>query len=154
MLKKIDLPPVWALGSALVSYLLARYLPIYSFEGLLSGWVATALPVALVVAGFSLAVWAALWFRRKSTAIEPRRIPSALVVEGPYRLTRNPMYSGLALVLLGLSIWFGAVSGFVGPVGFVLIITKRFIEKEEAVLREEFGEAPDSYLRATRQWLY
>ena len=154
MLKKIDIPPVWTLGFAIVSYLLARNLPIYSFDGLLSGWVGSALPIALVAAGILLVLWSALWFRRKSTTIEPHRTPTALIVEGPYRLSRNPIYSGMALVLLGLSIWFGAISGFVGPVGFVLIITKRFIEKEEAVLRREFGEQADSYLRATRQWLY
>lgn len=154
MLKKLDVPPVWALGLAIISYLLASFLPIFSFENLLSGWVSRALPLALIVGGFALALWSAFWFWRKSTAIEPRRTPTSLIVEGPYKLSRNPIYSGMALVLLGFSLLLGAVSGFVGPVGFVLIITKRFIENEEAVLRQEFGEAAETYIRATRQWLY
>ena len=60
----------------------------------------------------------------------------------------------MALVLLGLSVWFGAVSGFVAPVAFVVIITKRFIEPEEATLRKEFGDEAEDFIRATRRWLY
>jgi protein-S-isoprenylcysteine O-methyltransferase Ste14 len=60
----------------------------------------------------------------------------------------------MALVLLGLSIWFGAVSGLVAPVAFVLIITRRFIKPEEATLRKEFGAEAESYMRTTRRWFY
>lgn len=154
MLKKIDIPPVWVLGLAIISYVLARYLPIYTFADLSSGWVGTVLSVGLVAAGISLVLWSAYWFRRKSTPIEPRRTPTTLIVDGPYRLSRNPIYSGMALVLLGLSVWFGAVSGFAAPVAFVVIITKRFIEPEEATLRKEFGDEAEGYIRATRRWLY
>ena len=109
-----DLPPVWALGILAVQWGLARALPVVRLDGAafaVPGW-------ALVAAGFGLALWAALWFRRKRTSIEPRDTPAALIVEGPYRMSRNPIYAGMALALIGAGLLLGAFSSVAAAFAF------------------------------------
>ncbi len=139
-----DLPPVWALGAAVLGWGLARFVPMAP----LSRWPA----VPLAVAGFGLMVWAALWFRRKRTPIEPREAPKALIVEGPFRINRNPIYSGMLLVLLAWAFFLGAVSALLPAVAFLLVVDRRFVPGEEAALRAGFGPEAGRYLAATRRW--
>lgn len=143
-----DLPPVWALGFAFGEWLLARELPIVAFGSRLTELVGSI----LVLIGFGTIVWAALWFRRKATAIEPNETPTALIVEGPYRINRNPIYSGMTIGLVGLGLCFGAVSSLVLALLFPALITWRFVRREEAVLRRVFGPEADRYLSRTRRW--
>ncbi len=152
MLKKFDLPPIWALGLAVLSYLLARFVPVYSIAHWFPGVAGWLVPLVIFDAGILLVFWSAFWFRRKATSIHPYSTPTSLIVEGPFRFSRNPIYSGMAVALTGLALWFGALSAFAGPVLFVWVIGKRFIEREEAALREQFGEEAVRYLKATRRW--
>jgi protein-S-isoprenylcysteine O-methyltransferase Ste14 len=83
----------------------------------------------------------------------PFKEVSALVTTGVYRVTRNPMYLGMALVLFGTSITVGAYSAlFVAPI-FMAIIEFRFIRPEEVMLRELFGDVFDNYCKLVRRWL-
>ena len=113
---------------------------------------ADALGWLLVAGGLALIGWAALWFRRKRTSIEPREVPRALIVEGPYRVNRNPIYAGMALILLGAGLVLGALSSVVLAFAFPFIITRRFVIGEEAALREAFGAEADAYIARTRRW--
>ncbi|MCK5930761.1 MAG: isoprenylcysteine carboxylmethyltransferase family protein [Fulvimarina manganoxydans] len=143
-----DLPPIWAAGFALAEWGLARVLPVVDFA---SG-LAAAIGVALSLAGFSLAAWAAVWFSRKKTSIEPGDVPTSLIVEGPFRVNRNPIYTGMALVLVGIAFWIGALSALALALLFPFVITARFIREEEASLRSAFGVEAEAYLRRTRRW--
>ncbi|MCB8836542.1 isoprenylcysteine carboxylmethyltransferase family protein [Aurantimonas sp. VKM B-3413] len=143
-----DLPPVWALGTAVLEWLGARFLPLGSFwspPAALAG-------IVLVIGGVALAGWAALWFRRKRTPIEPGETPRQLIVEGPYRFNRNPIYSGMALVLFGIALWLGAFSSFLLAAIFPIVIHIRFVRREEAMLREAFGEEAERFFARTRRW--
>ncbi|GAB1378554.1 methyltransferase family protein [Pararhodobacter aggregans] len=142
-----DLPPVWAFGVFLLQGLLARLLPLAG----LGGW-AWPLGWVLLAAGLGLAGWAALWFWRKRTAIEPRRVPKALIVEGPYRLNRNPIYTGMALALLGTGFLWGTLSALLVVALFPPLITHRFIRAEEQALLDTFGAEAERYSAATRRW--
>ena len=139
-----DLPPVWAAGTVAAQAVAAWAMPIVRLPGA-SGW--SWLPL---VAGLALALWAALWFRRRRTTIEPREAPSALIVEGPFRLNRNPIYTGMALCLIGTGLWFEALSSLLLALVFPWIITIRFIREEEATLRAAFPET--DYFDRTRRW--
>jgi protein-S-isoprenylcysteine O-methyltransferase Ste14 len=139
-----DLPPVWAIGAAALAWALARWLPLAS----LPAWPAPPLGVA----GVGLAIWSAWWFRVKRTPIEPRETPRALIVEGPYRLNRNPIYTGMALVLLAWAFWLGAATALLPAIAFPLVIDRRFVRSEEAALRAAFGPEVDRYFAATRRW--
>ena len=143
-----DLPPVWALAFALAAIALGRWLPPGPFQNPAWRW----LGVALMLAGFGLAIWAARWFRRKRTTIYPSGAPTRLIVEGPFRINRNPIYTGMALVVLGGAfLWGGPVSLIVAAL-FPALITRRFIHAEEAALRTAFGPEADRYFAKTRRW--
>ncbi len=107
----------------------------------------------LVAAGIAMIGWSALWFYRKKTTIEPHHTPKTLIVEGPFRISRNPIYLGMLAILLGIVFAYGALSTVVLPGIFAIILTKRFILPEEALLIEQFGDEARRYLAATRRWL-
>ncbi len=66
----------------------------------------------LVAAGIALVLWAAGLFRRADTTIKPFQEATTLVVSGPFRLTRHPMYAGMVGVLLGIGLFLGSASPF------------------------------------------
>ena len=142
-----DLPPIWALGVYLLQQALAAWLPIVP----LGEW---AVPVGrvFIALGLGLILWAAFWFARKRTAIEPRHVPSALIVEGPYRLNRNPIYTGLAVVLVGTGLTAGALASVLAAGLFPWIVGRRFVRDEEEGLRRAFGVEAEAYIAATRRW--
>jgi protein-S-isoprenylcysteine O-methyltransferase Ste14 len=144
-----DLPPVWLAGFLALASLLDQGLPLVEAFGPV--WRGAGVLVAL--ASLGLIGWSAFWFWRRRTTIEPHHTPSALIVEGPYRLSRNPIYLGLLGLLTGYVLWLGALSPVVLPFAFHMILTRRFIEKEEALLRRLFGAEAHAYLERTRRWI-
>ncbi|NDV85564.1 isoprenylcysteine carboxylmethyltransferase family protein [Aurantimonas aggregata] len=143
-----DLPPVWAMATIAASVLAAWLVPIARFG---SAW-STGLGILLAVVGIAIMAWSALWFRRKKTEIMPRQTPTALIVEGPYRINRNPIYTGMALVVLGVAFWLGALSAVAIAMIYPFVITARFIRGEEAGLRQAFGFEAERYFARTRRW--
>jgi protein-S-isoprenylcysteine O-methyltransferase Ste14 len=143
-----DMPPVWALATIAAAGVAAWLFPIARFG---SAW-STGLGILLALVGVALMGWATLWFRRKDTQIMPRETPTALIVEGPYRINRNPIYTGMALVVLGVAFWLGALSAVAIAMIYPFVITSRFIRGEEAALRRNFGAEADSYFQRIRRW--
>ncbi|NKX44727.1 methyltransferase family protein [Roseicyclus persicicus] len=144
-----DLPPVWLLLGLVLAWVLATWLPLVRLFG--PAWQAAG--VLLALAGTGLILWAAWWFWRKRTTIEPHHEPGRLIVEGPYRFSRNPIYLGMLAILTGAVLWHGALSGLPLPFAFAAILTRRFIAPEEAALRRAFGAEAHDYLDRTRRWL-
>ena len=140
-----DLPPIWAAGVWLAQQAAARWVPVARFD---AGWVGPA----LVALGLGMIVWSAVWFWRKRTPIEPHHAPTALIVEGPYRPNRNPIYTGLAAILLGTGLNVGALASVALAALFPLIVTRRFVRPEEDGLRAAFGAEADAYIARTRRW--
>lgn len=144
-----DIPPVWLAGFLAAAWILDRGLPLVQAFGplyqLLGG--------LLMLAALALIGWAGLWFWRKRTTIEPHHTPTRLIVEGPYRLGRNPIYLALLLILAGYILWLGSLSPVLLPFAFHRVLTRRFIEPEEATLRRVFGAEAQAYLTRTRRWL-
>lgn len=75
-----------------------------------------------------------------------------LLVEYHFRINRNPIYSGMTMMLLGWAIVLGALTAFVPVVVFPFIIARRFIADEEQRLRDAFGQAAEDYLGRSRRW--
>ncbi|CUH26229.1 Putative protein-S-isoprenylcysteine methyltransferase [Jannaschia seosinensis] len=140
-----DLPPVWAASILIIQILAAWIVPVVQFEADVLGWV-------VVAAGFALILWSALWFLRRRTTIEPRQTPTTLIVEGPFRLNRNPIYSGMALILIGAGLLLGALSAVLLALVFPPVVTRRFIVGEERDLRAAFGDEAERYISTTRRW--
>lgn len=143
-----DIPPVWALATLAVQAIAAFLLPVVPLEGA----VVTALGWLAIASGLGLVGWSAFWFWRKRTSIEPRDTPARLIVEGPFRLNRNPIYTGIALVLLGCGLLLGALSSVLLAALFPLVITRRFVRAEEVALRAAFGPEAEGYIARSRRW--
>jgi len=140
-----DLPPLWLAGHMAAAWALARWLPLWRFDAGAAGRVVIVLGVALIL-------WSAWWFWRKRTPIEPRHTPRALIVEGPYRLNRNPIYTGLVVILAGWALSLGALSALLTVPVLPVVLTRRFISPEEAALRAAFGAEAERYLTRSRRW--
>lgn len=111
--------------------------------------------VILVVAGVAFDVLGLLAFRASRTTVNPLKPEraSSIVTGGVYRISRNPMYLGLALILLAWAAWLSALWPFAGPVIYVLYITRFQIAPEERVLKAIFGEEYLAYAARVRRWL-
>lgn len=109
----------------------------------------------LVLAGVAFDLLGLVAFRASRTTINPLKPErtSTLVTAGVYRITRNPMYVGMGLLLFAWAIFLAALPPFAGPVVFVLYITRFQIRPEERVLNEIFGEEYSTYAARVRRWL-
>jgi len=145
----IDLPPVWMLGFLAVIWAQAKLWNPFDFQNpnaTLAGWV-------LIVLAVLLSGWAALQFLIKRTSIVPRNKPSALIAEGPYRLSRNPIYLADAMIILGWALLMGSAIGLILVPVFMGVITTRFIIGEEAGLKAAHPDSQAAFFRKTRRWL-
>ena len=147
--KRKIVPPIYLLLTLLVMGALhfgapiARIIdPALSYSG-----------VALIILGITITAIAAHAFARAGTPIIPFEPSTALVAGGLYRVTRNPMYLGLVVILLGAGVLFGTVSPFLTIPVFVWIIQKMFIEAEERFLEEIFGAQYLAYKGKVPRWL-
>lgn len=108
------------------------------------------IPLAI---GVVLNLVSAGMFKRSATTIKPFGDPSALVLGGFYRYTRNPMYLGFLLILLGVGLLLGnAASLLVLPL-YVAFITHRYIRHEEQSMEARFGNEYRSYKARVRRWI-
>ena len=145
-MKWLDIPPLWLLLFAVTAWL-SRSVVMAGSPYL------SALGTGLVAGGLVTIALAAWEMYRHRTTIVPHMQPDALVTTGPFAISRNPIYLADALILLGLSLRWDAPIGVLLVPAFVWLITRRFIQAEEARLSEHFGAAFDAYRRDTRRWL-
>jgi len=144
-------PPVVFLSVAGLSWLASRAAPALDF--ILPH--RNAMVVALLVAGVCVALLGVASFRRARTTVNPVKPEktSALVMSGVYRYTRNPMYLGLLLVLLGWSSFLANALAFVFVPVFILYMNRFQIHPEERVLVSMFGQEFMAYRSKVRRWL-
>lgn len=113
-----------------------------------------AVGMAIFFAGWILPVWAYRRFRVVGTELDPvSERNAALVTDGPFRLTRNPMYLGLCVATLGMALWVGAWPMLVAPVAVFAVANWGHIPFEEAKMRRQFGADYDAYAAKVRRWI-
>lgn len=119
------------------------------------GPVRLAVATLLVALGVVIALGGVVSFRRARTTVNPLKpeTSATLVSTGVYSFTRNPMYLGMALVLLAWSVFLSSPWSVAGPILFVTYITRFQIIPEERVLGRLFGEAFAEYERRVRRWI-
>jgi protein-S-isoprenylcysteine O-methyltransferase Ste14 len=146
---RMFVPPVYFLVALLLMGFFHRVAPgarilaaPYSYGGLV-----------LIALALGLIVWAAFLFRRAGTNIRPYLPSTALVVSGPYKFTRNPMYLGMAGALLGTAVFMGSLTPFIVLPAFMALISERFIVPEETKLEAAFGRDYLDYKARVRRWL-
>jgi protein-S-isoprenylcysteine O-methyltransferase Ste14 len=126
-LNLVDLPATWRIGAAL----------------------------AIAVIGMAFDVAGLIAFRRAKTTVNPMKPEksAALVSSGVYRITRNPMYVGMAFFLLAWAVFLASPWALLGPLVFAAYITRFQIQPEERVLAARFGAEFESYRARVRRWL-
>ena len=145
-------PPFLFVIGFLVGWALDRYyhaLPLSRFAGsALKPFGLAALALGVVLAG-----WGVMTFRRAKTAIVPHKSASQLVTDGPYRFTRNPMYTGLTIAYLGGAALLDSVWPVIVLPAVMLILVETVISREEMYLRDAFGAEYTGYAASVRRWL-
>ncbi|MGH2982213.1 MAG: methyltransferase family protein [Solirubrobacterales bacterium] len=129
--------------------------------GLEAAFPISGLPSALaLLAGLAGgAIWlvldgaAMLRFHRARTSMVPVKPTTALVVSGPYRLTRNPMYVGMAFLYAGLALALGMIWSLALLPVVLLIVDRQVIAREERYLEAKFGDEYREYKKRVRRWL-
>lgn len=106
-----------------------------------------------MVLGVLLILVAAGLFKWRKTTVNPFGEPAVVVHEGVYRVSRNPMYLGMLLVLVGFGVWLGNVLTLLLAPGFVWVMTRWYILREEQLLESRFGEQYRAYRRQVRRWI-
>lgn len=109
--------------------------------------------IVLIAGAVILALTAEIHFVRAGTSALPFRPTTAVVRGGPYRFTRNPMYVGLALLYVGLTLIVGYAWPLAGLPLAVLAVDRFVIPREERYLEKKFGEPYQRYRQSVRRWL-
>jgi protein-S-isoprenylcysteine O-methyltransferase Ste14 len=148
--RRLDWPPVWLAIFVALSWTQARYMPFWLGFG--GAWADFAGGL-LLGGGVILMVLAVIEFRRHETTVVPHNTPSALIQSGIFNRSRNPIYLGDALVLLGLILWMDAVLSLPLVPVFVWVIEKRFILPEENRMRRKFRLDFARYEARVRRWI-
>ena len=142
-------PPVVTLVSALLIFFSKELFPSYAFD------YQSMLSIGVFISGLMILVSAVSLFKKKETTVNPMspEKASSLVVDGVFKYTRNPMYLGMSVVLLSISIQFNLMGGLLIVCLFVAYITAFQIIPEEEAMEENFGEEYLSFKRSTRRWI-
>ena len=146
---KKALPPIYLLLALAVMTGLHLAAPVHrywSFPLALAG----AVPLVL---GILLIVTADRQFKRHETTVKPFQRSSALVTAFPFSISRNPMYLGMSLLLLGVALLLGTVTALIPVVVFPYVMDRLFIRVEEKMLAETFGREWEEYQSRVRRWV-
>src|SRR5262249_39782233 len=149
--KAVAVPPPFYFGAALLVGFLAHrvldwHVPVPRVASIVTGALLAAVGVALS----ALATWQ---FLRARTPISPLSQPTALVLAGPYRFTRNPDYIGQALLCAGLALLFDAPLVLAGAILALSIVHWTVVPLEERFLEQRFGESYREYRSRVPRWL-
>lgn len=149
---ELKIPPVVVVTiSAGVMWFIAATMPGFGVDLPVSDYLA----LMFAILGFTFALCGVYAFRKAGTTVDPR-VPhqtEALVVNGVYQFSRNPMYVGFLLALIGWGIYLtNLISLFVLP-AFILYMNRFQIGPEESFMGNKFGQAYEQYQQAVRRWL-
>jgi len=111
------------------------------------------LGIIFCVIAVMLGGWAWLALKRHHTDVRPWKPTTAIVSDGPFALTRNPIYLGFALLQVGIGLWADALAVVLMTIPAVAATNKWIIAREEAYLTRKFGEVYTEYAKQVRRWM-
>ena len=146
-MKTLNIPPVWTLFAMIFSVILHFIYPMVLFQF-------RAIDIGIIAVGIYLIFTTPVWFKRKSTTIVPRRKPTTLIVDGPFRMSRNPMYLGMILLVFGTGLSLGSIQAIFPSILLFFFLEKNYVLPEERKLIEAMGEEAEQYFKATGRWIW
>ena len=123
--------------------------PIHTFLS----FPATLIGLVLVLPGTVITLWGDNLFKKHRTAIKVFDRSTTLVDYGPFAASRNPIYLGMELILLGVSVILGSAISLVGPIVFFAVVDRWYIPHEERAMEDTFGQEYTIYRSRVRRWL-
>ena len=143
------MPPTWML-IAIVAMLILNFLvpvakivpPLWNLIGLV-----------FLGSGLILNLIADKAFHQIGTTVKPFQESSGLVTDGVFQISRNPMYLGMMLILIGIALLLRSLSPFLIILPFVIFLDRTYIRVEEHMLAEKFATEWQAYKAKTRRWL-
>jgi protein-S-isoprenylcysteine O-methyltransferase Ste14 len=108
------------------------------------------IPLAL---GVTINLIADRAFHRVDTTVKPFEESSVLITNSAFRISRNPMYLGFVLILIGIAVLVGSLTPYVVILAFAILIDRMYVTVEERMLAEKFGPEWEEYKRSARRWL-
>jgi protein-S-isoprenylcysteine O-methyltransferase Ste14 len=142
------LPPLLYGGVFLVVLVLRWIWPLRIFENSAAFWPG----IGLCVLAVALAMWGRRKMKAAGTNVNPMRPATAIVTTGPFRFTRNPLYLGMTLLFLGLTLAINTWWGVVALVPVLLVMHRGVILREERYLDQKFGDSYRSYRASVRRY--
>ncbi|MAI03576.1 MAG: isoprenylcysteine carboxylmethyltransferase family protein [Rickettsiales bacterium TMED289] len=143
---KLSYPPLIVLGCIAIQVLLKIIVPLEVNLSLLLGLVLLILSLGVITYAFKE-------LNNNETTYIPDGDPEKLVTSGPFSISRNPIYLGMAGTLLAIAFLLQSLSALLIPILFISIIQNTWIPHEEKKLAEVFGEEWEIYSAKTKQWL-
>jgi protein-S-isoprenylcysteine O-methyltransferase Ste14 len=147
--RKFPFPPGIPLAALLIGWGLGTLWPIPWDWPAWTRWAG----VLLLIAPWSIAIWAMMTFRRHQTPVNPLGKVATIVTAGPFGYTRNPMYVSLVLSYIGGIFAFRLLWSAILLIPVCLALHYGVIVREERHLRAVFGEPYMDYCRRVRRWL-
>ena len=138
-------PPAIHLMAIAIGFLLQWVVPIRISGLRIPGFVLLAIALGLIV-------WTAILMSRAGTTPNPTRPTTALLIHGPFRFTRNPMYLAWELIIVGVGLAANAPWVIVMAVPAALLTRRLVIDKEERYLENKFGTEYLNYKSRVRRW--
>jgi len=142
-------PPLIYLVGLILGYGLGFVFPATVVPFLLS----LILGVVVLLVGLTIGLSAIRTFRKHSTTLVPTRSATAMVQDGPYRFTRNPMYLSFGILYVGLSLMIDSPWSLLLLIPVILVVNYYVIVKEEKYLTRQFGDEYRSYMAKVRRWI-
>jgi protein-S-isoprenylcysteine O-methyltransferase Ste14 len=146
---KRTLPPTYLFISITSMVLLHFLIPVTDIASF--PW--SLLGLVPLLAGIVLNLLADSAFKKAQTTVKPFEKSSALIVDGVFRISRHPMYLGMGLILFGIAILMGTLTPLFVVLVFCILMEKIFIQTEETMLAEQFGEEWITYRNNVRKWI-
>lgn len=143
------IPPVWLMLTMIAMHLANSFVPLVRIFSV--SWVPFGQVVVFL--GFSLVIFTARMFRKAQTPLKPFVPVKAVITDGPFRYSRNPVYLGMFMILAGWAVYLGSASPWFVAAWFVYIICTYWVPMEEKQMEREMGEAYITYKSRVRRWL-
>ena len=143
---KINFPPVILLVSVILQIILLFTFPV-------STDLSSLLGLIFLLAGVFLVFFSLRFMRKMETTFIPDGTPKKLISSGPFKISRNPIYLGMFLVLFGIAFLMSSLSAAIIAIVFGLIINFTWIAHEEKKLKELFTKDWENYSAKVRRWI-
>ncbi len=143
------LPPTYLFASLASMVLLNLFIPVYQLAPY--PWNATG--IIPLVLGMALNLSADKAFKKNATTVKPFDESKVLITSGTFKYTRNPMYLGMVMILIGAALLLGTLSPYIIIPVFAIAMDRIFIVAEEKMLDQRFGDKWKQYKTNVRRWI-